>query len=206
IARIVMDQNWSLSAVQLFNVVEKNAAANPELYRKISPADTEAEVTTFIVERIKKMLEVQHYNFDVIETVTAKTTNGFKEMLEAARVLKVHSNDKDFKDTVEATTRVLRLAKKADLAADVQLKPELFENDAEKVFADRVAEMEEKNFNNVEEIFQVLRGMRVVINNYFDETMVMAKDADIRNNRLYQLSLYASFAYKLGDLTKLNVK
>ncbi|KRN30394.1 glycine--tRNA ligase subunit beta [Liquorilactobacillus mali] len=206
IARIVMNQNWSLSAVQLFNVVEKNAVANPELYQKISPADTETEVTTFIVERIKKMLEAQHYNFDVIETVTAKTTNGFKEMLEAAKVLKAHSTDKDFKDTVEATTRVLRLAKKADLAADVQLNPELFENDAEKVLADRVAEIEEKNFNNVEEIFQALRGMRVVINNYFDETMVMAKDADIRNNRLYQLSLYASFAYKLGDLTKLNVK
>ncbi|MFT9098732.1 glycine--tRNA ligase subunit beta [Liquorilactobacillus sp.] len=207
IARIVMDQDWSLSAVQLFGAVSKNAAANPKLYQKIIPADnTATEVTSFIVERIKKILEAEHYNFDVIETVTAETINGFKEMIAAAKVLKVHSVDEDFKETVEATTRVMRLAKKAELPADMLLKPELFENDAEKIFSDKVTEVEKENFDNVEEVFQTLRKMRVVINNYFDETMVMVKDMNVRNNRLQQLSLYAAFAYKLGDLTKLNVK
>ncbi|AUJ29873.1 glycine--tRNA ligase subunit beta [Liquorilactobacillus hordei] len=206
IARIVMAQGWSLSAVQLFEIVEKNATKNPELYQKIMPNETETEVTSFIVERIKKILEAQNYNFDVIETVTAERKNGFKEMIDAAEILKNHSGDEDFKETVEATTRVLRLAKKADLPADFKLNSELFENNAEKVFSSKVAEIERKSFYNAEEIFQQLRTMRSVINAYFDETMVMAKDENIRNNRLQQLSLYAEFAYKLGDLTKLNVK
>lgn len=48
-------------------------------------------------------------------------------------MLSAHQDDADFKATIEAITRVLRLAEKADFeTTDLTVDPALFENDAEK--------------------------------------------------------------------------
>ncbi|WP_057829228.1 glycine--tRNA ligase subunit beta [Liquorilactobacillus cacaonum] len=206
ITRIIMNHNWPLSAVQLFAFVEENASKVPSLYQKIAPNNIKSEFTNFIIERIKKILEEQHYSFDIIETVVAVPSNGFAKMLEAAEVLKNHSTTADFKGTIEATIRVLRLAKKAKLPAGIKLNTELFENTAENVFSEKLSLIKDKVYESEEAVFEELSNMRPVINAYFDQTMVMVENEEIRNNRLYLLSQYALFSYQLGDLTKLNVK
>ncbi len=48
--------------------------------------------------------------------------------------------------------------------------------------------------------------LKSVINDYFEATMVMADDEQVKNNRLSQLSQLSDLILHLGDLNQLIVK
>ncbi|MGC3008501.1 glycine--tRNA ligase subunit beta, partial [Enterococcus faecium] len=55
-----------------------------------------------------------------------------RKVFAAAQLLKQHLADEDFKPSMEPLTRVVNLAKKAQLEKQSVVDPELFENEAEK--------------------------------------------------------------------------
>ena len=59
---------------------------------------------------------------------------------------------------------------------------------------------------DLEEKFNQLASLKEPITDYFDSTMIMAKDEDVKQNRLLQLKQIADLTKDFGKLDNLNVK
>ncbi|MGU7598236.1 DALR anticodon-binding domain-containing protein, partial [Enterococcus faecalis] len=120
---------------------------------------------------------------------------------------KQHLADEDFKPSMEALTRVVNLAKKAQLEKQSEVDPELFENDAEKELHKAVEAMKASFADQtIHENYDQLVALRPLIENYFDQTMVMAEEPAVRKNRLTQLSQIAAMALSLASLDQIITK
>ncbi|MEA4830614.1 MAG: glycine--tRNA ligase subunit beta, partial [Enterococcus thailandicus] len=118
-----------------------------------------------------------------------------------------HLNDADFKPSMESLTRVINLAKKAETTEFVVVDPALFENEAESALNEAVNELK-ANFatQTLGESYESLVQLRPLIEEYFDQTMVMAEDQAVRANRLTQLKEIAFMALSLASLDKIMTK
>ncbi|MCI1632461.1 MAG: glycine--tRNA ligase subunit beta [Liquorilactobacillus nagelii] len=203
IIRICLEFDWPLAVKPLLALVASTAQQQPALYQKIQPAHV-AEATEFMMDRMRKQLQLLQYPFDIITAVAAQPRNTFTTITQAAEVLQVHRQETDFKQTIEAASRVLRLTRKAKLPVGVKVQPALFENETEAKLNQAVATA--KTTGTLEEDYQQLQKLREPIEAYFDQTMVMSPKQQLQQNRLAQLKQLAKLFQPFGDLTAINVK
>ena len=206
IVRIINDRGWHLSLLGIQPVLIK-AFADSDVAIDFDLTKNAPAVRTFFLDRLKQFFSARRLRHDIIDAVTDTENDDIETVFEAAAAIDEHKEDADFKDAVEALTRVLRISKKGhqDLAA--QVDPSLFENPSEKKLYTAVNEVADGAANRtVAENFAELRQLAPVITEYFDENMIMDKNEDVRNNRLAQLAIIARLARVMGNLNDLIVK
>lgn len=209
IVRIALARNWKLSVPMMLKFVENAMNERPDLYKNIMPGDEQKDMQQFIIDRLAQIMNGdKQLRHDVLDTVVANPENAFVDIEEAAKILGKHLEDDDFKETIEALTRVGRMAKKApNFEDDAVLKAELFENESEKKLAEAVKKVATAfEQADLEEKFNQLASLKDPITDYFDSTMIMAKDEDVKQNRLLQLKQIADLTKDFGELDNLNVK
>ncbi|OAQ02292.1 glycine--tRNA ligase subunit beta [Ligilactobacillus aviarius] len=209
IVRIALARNWKLSVPMMLKFVENAMNKRPDLYKNIMPGDEQKDMQQFIIDRLAQIMNGdKQLRHDVLDTVVANPENAFVDIEEAAKILGKHFEDDDFKETIEALTRVGRMAKKApNFEDDAVLKAELFENESEKKLAEAVKKVATAfEQADLEEKFNQLASLKDPITDYFDSTMIMAKDEDVKQNRLLQLKQIADLTKDFGELDNLNVK
>ncbi len=209
IVRIALARNWKLSVPMMLKFVENAMNERPDLYKNIMPGDEQKDMQQFIIDRLAQIMNGdKQLRHDVLDTVVANPENAFVDIEEAAKILGKHLEDDDFKETIEALTRVGRMAKKApNFEDDAVLKAELFENESEKKLAEAVKKVASAfEQADLEEKFNQLASLKEPITDYFDSTMIMAKDEDVKQNRLLQLKQIADLTKDFGELDNLNVK
>ena len=209
IVRIALARNWKLSVPMMLKFVENAMNERPDLYKNIMPGDEQKDMQQFIIDRLTQIMNGdKQLRHDVLDTVVANPENAFVDIEEAAKILGKHLEDDDFKETIEALTRVGRMAKKApNFEDDAVLKAELFENESEKKLAEAVKKVATAfEQADLEEKFNQLASLKEPITDYFDSTMIMAKDEDVKQNRLLQLKQIADLTKDFGELDNLNVK
>lgn len=206
IVRIINDRGWHLSLLGIQPVLIK-AFADSDVAIDFDLTKNAPAVRTFFLDRLKQFFSGRRLRHDIIDAVTDTENDDIETVFEAAAAIDEHKEDADFKDAVEALTRVLRISKKGhqDLAA--QVDPSLFENPSEKKLYTAVNEVAAGAANRtVAENFAELRQLAPVITEYFDENMIMDKNEAVRNNRLAQLAIIARLARVMGNLNDLIVK
>lgn len=165
------------------------------------------EVRSFFLDRIKQLFHGQKVRHDIIDAATDTRQNDIANILEAIQTIDDHKDDDNFKEDIEALTRVLRIAKKDKRpVSELVVDPNLFENPSEAKMHTAVSELIKEDQQTVSENFAALRTLTPIISEYFDENMIMDKNEDIRNNRLAQLSILAHQASLIGNLDNLIVK
>ncbi|WP_277294254.1 glycine--tRNA ligase subunit beta [Streptococcus hyointestinalis] len=159
------------------------------------------QVMDFVVARIEKMMDSAIAK-DIKEATLASSTYVVGTMLEASQALATKSKDAGYKAAVESLSRVFNLAEKADTSATVN--PSLFENDEEKALHDAIEtlELSADMTENLDKLF----AFSPVIDAFFDNTMVMAEDEALKNNRLALLSSLVAKASQVAAFNKLNTK
>lgn len=159
------------------------------------------QVMDFVVARIEKMMDSTIAK-DIKEATLASSTYVVGTMLEASQALATKSKDAGYKAAVESLSRVFNLAEKADTSATVN--PSLFENDEEKALHDAIEtlELSADMTENLDKLF----ALSPVIDAFFDNTMVMAEDEALKNNRLALLSSLVAKASQVAAFNKLNTK
>ncbi|WP_421038670.1 glycine--tRNA ligase subunit beta [Streptococcus hyointestinalis] len=159
------------------------------------------QVMDFVVARIEKMMDSAIAK-DIKEATLASSTYVVGTMLEASQALARKSKDAGYKAAVESLSRVFNLAEKADTSATVN--PSLFENDEEKALHDAIEtlELSADMTENLDKLF----ALSPVIDAFFDNTMVMAEDEALKNNRLALLSSLVAKASQVAAFNKLNTK
>ncbi|PWG00774.1 glycine--tRNA ligase subunit beta [Levilactobacillus bambusae] len=206
IIRIAREHHWHLPINTLLpELVSAEDAAEVNL--TYDQLDEVPAILDFFRDRVAKMLKNDGVRHDIIDAVTAGSNSDILDLFEDARILTAHQDDANFKAVIEALTRVIRISKKADQrVAEQRVNPELFENEAEAALHDAVQTLPKAAENGLSTLYEALAALQPIIDHYFDDTMVMAEDEAVRNNRLAELSQLAVWTYPLGDLDLLIVK
>lgn len=208
IVRIIKEFSFDFSLNKLVSDISKNSL-DKECFSKLKKTYTSESnlnsIIDFIVDRIRQVENNTRY--DILDTVLTKTETGnILSLFKSISLLKKHADDSDFRDVIESLSRVQNLSKK-----NTEYKPideTLFVNDSEKnLYAASLKLAQQKDIaDDPEDFYQKLASLKNVINDYFQENMIMDNDEKIRVNRLSQLSLLNSYISKLGSLNKLIIK
>lgn len=207
IVRIIAARGWHLPVMGMAAEFAEALAAQG-LTPEFDVLHNAEQVHAFFLDRLKQFFNTQDLRYDVIDAVVDTKSDDIANVLAAAQTLDAHKDDDGFKEDVEALTRVLRIAKKADFKDGVPaVDPAKFQNPSETELFDLVASLNKKwDTQTLAQNFADLRAMAPAITNYFEENMIMDKDESIRSNRLALLQQLADDVYALGNLDKLIVK
>ncbi|QQU15755.1 glycine--tRNA ligase subunit beta [Enterococcus casseliflavus] len=205
IIRILAEKRWYFPFAQLQEEIREAVNAQPEVFG-IQLAAGQEQVTDFVKGRLRQFLLSKNTRHDVIEAVLGARQADISTLFETAQMLREHLQDTDFKPSMEALTRVINLAKKAELD-QAAIDPALFENDSETALYEAVLTVEDKfPHQTMEENYQSLVALRPLIEAYFDQTMVMVEDEQIRRNRFALLDKIAKMSLAVASLDALITK
>lgn len=203
IVRILLNQKWSLPFNEfLSEIVDLINGKTPAKLPKAGEEDE--EIALFIRDRIKQYLQKNNFKYDIIDAVLASSQQDPSQILAAANVLQLHHDDEEFKPVVESLTRIDNILKKAKFNGQVEVNEELFDDNSEKELFAGVQNLQE--IEDLADLYQGFVQLQPVIDQYFETNMIMAKDENVKNNRLAQLSQVSEMADRLGDLSKLVIK
>ncbi len=206
VVAILADTNWSLDDRELLiaAIAEINATDDfiglPEAVAAQLLTNVD-HVIDFLTDRVVKALKDDGVRVDIINAVTKNNNADTTAIMVAAKVLQAHVDDANFREGVEALTRVARLTSKNPTAAVVDTA--LFENEAEKTL---FAEISAFNASSADERLVKLLALQPAIAAYFDVTMVMVEDEAVKNNRLATLALVSKESEQLANFMELDVK
>ena len=193
IVRILEDFGWNIPMDEL--IASLYALSFDSL-----TYDNQEEVLNFIKARVDKMMGSTAK--DIKEAVLASSNFVVSDMIEAAEALKEASLNSDYKPAVESLSRAFNLAEKAE--GSVKVDTSLFENEQEKELAQAVENLELKG--SASDKLTQLFALSPVIDAFFDNTMVMAEDVDVKNNRLAILTELVNKAKTVAAFNLLNTK
>ncbi|CAI2601593.1 Glycine--tRNA ligase beta subunit [Apilactobacillus kunkeei] len=207
IVRIVKNEELNFNLTEMMEAfinAEKDANVAPDLdqNKEIS------EIVSFIKDRIVKQLKTDKIRHDIIDAAGNSNNDNIEFIFNVADILNEHKEDDNFKESVEALTRVLRISEKQEFAADdLNVDESLFENDSEKNLHSNVESISDDFFSlSSNDEYNKLFDLKDSINDYFDQTMVMAKDENVKNNHLRELTKLSNMINWFADLNQLIVK
>lgn len=162
--------------------------------------DNKSDVISFIQARVDKMMTGTPK--DIREAILTSSTFVVPDMLANAAALVEASQMDSYKPAVESLSRVFNLGEKAD--ATISVSVELFENAQEKALYEASESLE--LIGTASDKLAQLFTLSSLINDFFDNTMVMIDDEAIKNNRLAILAGLTEKAVSLAKFNVLNTK
>lgn len=175
---------------------------------KLTNAETQTQVVDFVLGRFNALLQDQAIAIDVIQAVAARRPTKPSDYL-----ARVHAVDK-FKALEEAEAlaaankRVANILAKQniDVTNTANIDESLLAEDAEKaLYVELKAAQKEVEIavpsQDYTRILTTLATLRNVIDNFFDNVMVMADDEAVKHNRLALLSLLRQLFLTTADIS-----
>ncbi|MFD1393984.1 glycine--tRNA ligase subunit beta [Lacticaseibacillus jixianensis] len=204
IVRMVAAHHWGFNVMALQQQIVAALGQQGQL-AGLDWEKHQGAVADFFRDRVAQLLGTGKIRHDILDAVQNAPTVDVEAMIDAAKILTAHQDDADFKLTMEALGRVVRIADKDP--QHVAVDAALFENSTEKALHDAVAAVKTRfNSQPSEANYQALRGLTPVITDYFTETMIMADDQAVRTNRMAELTGLAALIHQFGDVTAVIVK
>jgi glycyl-tRNA synthetase len=170
------------------------------------PANVESQrlCLDFIVERLRNLLLEQGWRYDVVDAVLAEQGNTPARAAAAGRSLAAWVARPDWNTILPAYARCVRITR--DQKERYTVNPARFIEPAEGELYSALQTAEaacEGNQGSPEVFLNALLPMIPDINRYFDDVLVMAEDAAIRQNRLGLVQRIAALANGVADMSRL---
>lgn len=200
--RIIIEQRLDLDLLEMLNLATE---ANKGLFDNDSVT---IQVFDFMMGRLKAYYQEQGIAADTFEAVLAqrptrpldfdarlKAVTAFRELAEAESL-------------AAANKRIGNILKKSSEAIPAKVDDKLLQESAEKALHKDVEAMAKKVAplfakRDYESALKQLAGLREVVDNFFDQVMVMAEDPKIRANRLALLGQLRGLFLEVADLSLL---
>lgn len=157
----------------------------------------------FISGRLQNWLLEQGYKYDVVAAVINEQGYNPASASTAVETLTKWVERSDWDAILPTYSRCVRITR--DLTEQFPIDPSLLEEDAEReLYAGVTSVMTvERRAGSVTDFFQVFMPLMPVINQFFDEVLVMAEDPAIKANRLGMLQRIAALANDVVDFSQL---
>ncbi|MBM3315365.1 glycine--tRNA ligase subunit beta, partial [candidate division WOR-3 bacterium] len=167
-------------------------------------AGLEARLDDFFRERMAALLADRGIIYDIANAVLAVAWHTPAETLARAQALTAFRARPEFEKLVIGQKRVANILK--GVTTEGLPEADLFAEDAEKELWSKTCEVEGMvdsalAHGKYQEACGMLLQLREHIDRLFDEVMVMAEDAKLRDNRLRLLACVRSLFRKVADLS-----
>ena len=158
---------------------------------------------TFVIERLRNVLLDTDTRYDVVEAVIAAQGHNPALANQAAQNLTRWVARDDWEIILPAYSRCVRITR--DQISDWQYQALSDTNPAERALlvALEKAESMKRIHGSVDDFFNAFIPMIPIINQFFDDVLVMDKDEKIKSNRLALLQRIAALADGVADLSAL---
>lgn len=186
----IIDNKLDIDLIDLMNY---NLELLSEEFSLNVSDELKSDLSDFILGRLQIMLQ-QEYNRPVIDSTLSGALLNLVQYKEKLEFVKNIVNFENFAQISDNYTRVLRITK--DFAPNSAVNCTLFENNSEKALYDEL----NSNVLKTEDDFNQLSEK---IAEFFDKTLVMVEDAEIKSNRLTLLSNIKSKLDLICDFSKL---
>jgi glycyl-tRNA synthetase beta chain len=204
IIQILLAKNWSVSFEEILsislNLIEQAAIQKKEI------EEIKVELISFFKLRIKHLLQEKGIRYDIIEAVLGDKVGVVSALVKKAMILDQKKEDSDYKENMEALSRVLNIASKASHVTVIN--NQLFENEYEEKLYKQVQMLETLLRSEIteEHYYELLVSLKPAINAYFDHTMVMVDNAELKTNRLSMLASLARYIMNFAKVNEIIVK
>ncbi len=203
ILSILLDRKLS---VNLNNLI--NAALDNYSNLEFNKEEVASQIVEFFVERVKNLFKDLGIRYDVIDAVLNNNLDDISDIHTRALELNRWLQKDELVEMLTAFNRVATLAEKATTYI---VKEDLLKEDAEIKLYNGFKEIKsnveslllDKKYNEALDAFATLRPL---VDNLFDNVMVMDKDEAIKENRLGLLKQIYSTMLTICDLSKIVYK
>jgi glycyl-tRNA synthetase beta chain len=190
IVRIVNEHNLEFDIVDTFSKLAKNYA----------PFDTK-KLEEFFLERLRQFYKV---NPSIIEAVLA---SGERELLAIGKkiaAVEAMVQSESFSETFSTFKRLANITKDMDISKELHVDSALFEQEAESRLFQAYEAAVAAVYESYEEELDALLGLKPQLDAFFDNVMVNAEDAALRENRKSLVALvYKSFLH-IADIKEIS--
>jgi len=208
IINIILDAKLDISLEELtshaLDVLEEDGVL------KKDKEEVRKSIIEFFYQRIITVFVDKGYHRDIVKAVLTVNNETILEAEKKIKTLTEISKEDNFVDLIQLLKRIKNIAK-SFAEENVAINTELFETDAESNLYNFFVDFE----NRVEVLIrdkdykayfgEILKG-KDSINNFFDNVMVMAKEENIKNNRLSLLKSIDTKFNLLADLSLVGEK
>ncbi len=199
IVQILADSKYPLTLDALFDIAMESLAIDADRQAALKQA-----LADFFGLRIRNLLAENGTRHDLLEAVLSSPAVLIADMLARATALNAFSELPAWPSIVQTFTRVANLVKDG-AAAPVQA--ELFVHPSEGALYEAVRQQQQKAAalladRNYEGLLGLTAELAEPVNALFDNVMIMAPEAEVKQNRLALLASVRDFALQVADLSK----
>ncbi|MGV2938188.1 glycine--tRNA ligase subunit beta [Mesobacillus sp. LC4] len=204
IVQTLIEKKWNISLENLVGL-SLNLVTEAGIIKR-NDEEVYHDLIQFFKLRVKHLLQERGIRYDLIDAVLGGEIGIVSKLIEKADTLQDASRNEGFKESIEALSRVLNIASKKDVLGDID--PEIFESDYEQKLYEKYLDLGKKAEDGMDaaSYYQLLVDIKPAINDYFEHTMVMADQAELRENRLNQMAALAVLIMKLAKVNDIVVK
>jgi len=170
--------------------------------------EIKTQVDDLFQQRFRSMLKDKGFSYDAINAVLAVGMDSPLDVLEKVKAFSELKEKPYFESLAIAFRRVVSILKEP---VEGEIDPALFEEPAEKNLhaaymnlKDPVSQLADKKEFSL--ALEKISEIKPEVDAFFDSVMVMAKEEDLRNNRLRLLKSIASLFSNLADFSKIETK
>ncbi len=157
----------------------------------------------FVQGRLRVMLLEMGYPYDVIDAVLAEKGNDPFAALAGVKTLTEWVTRDDWHEILPAFSRCVRIMRGQEQSFIVEEGLFVTESEENLFKSIEQAESQIDNSDNVDEMLNAVLPLVPVINQFFDEVLVMDENKQVRHNRLGLMQRIAKLAHGVADLSYL---
>jgi glycyl-tRNA synthetase beta chain len=209
IVKVILERKLPVSVTLAVGAAAKALLTNPPK-RGVTPQQ-EAQVLEFLQDRAKFVLrEREKFSYDEVNAVFRSGADDLVDAHKRLVALKAIRRSKNFEPLAVSFKRIRNILEKAPFKpTEAQgVQPELFESAAERELfaAMRSAAgkvQAEKRAGKYQVALEVIAGLRKVVDDFFENVLVMAENEAVRKNRLALLAELLREFTTIADFSEL---
>lgn len=204
IVRILAQSDYHLLLDQ---VVEKSIS----LYDRFAePGQLKNEILEFFRGRVSWLVSEQGFAYDIVDSILAVGFSDVPNTVKRAQALAGFRKRPDFSEIYNAFNRVIRILPKelSPSITESSIDEGLFQEQAERDLYESVNWVSDEvkqiiNSGEYSVALDHLAGLRIAIDTFFDDVLVMVDQVEIKNNRLSLLLHISNLFSLVADFSKL---
>lgn len=200
VLRIIVEYGYDLDLVDLIS------KAKSLFGTKLTNDKVESDVLDFMLGRFRAWYQDEGFSIDSIQAVLARTPTKPADFDQRVKAVSHFRELEEAEALAAANKRVGNILAKYDgeLSDDIDLS--LLQEAEEKALAEAVSIMVEAlepafATGNYQEALTQLATLRAPVDAFFDNVMVMADDAKLKQNRLTMLSILRNLFLQIADIS-----
>ena len=186
--------------ISLGNIIEKSLS----LFNAERKSEIKEQIFSFFLDRVYNHIITMGYSYDTVRSViTLYGLNPYDSFVRVESISRFRER-KEFEDMVIGQKRVVNILK--GIEEEYTINKELLKEETERKLlmeAERVEPIIEELIREkkYEEVMGNLLHLRIFIDQFFDNVLVMTEDMEIRKNRMALLQYIRKIFFKMADFS-----